>query len=128
MTAWTSRQLAQIGGSEEVQIASIRRDGTPRKPVTVWAVRHADDLYVRSVKGRSGPWFRGTQDRHEGSIRAGGVQQDVTFVDPGAGINDEVDAAYRAKYRRYAGSVLDSVLTPDARASTLKLVPRASRT
>jgi len=116
--------LDKIGRAEEVQIASVRSDGTLRKPVTVWAVRHGDDIYVRSVRGRSGLWFRGTQERHEGRVRAGGAQQDVTFVDADHEIDDEIDAAYRAKYGRYAGSILNSVLTPEARAATIKLVPR----
>jgi hypothetical protein len=120
VTEWTSDQLNKIGGAEEIQIASVRRDGTLRKPVTVWAVRLGDNVYARSVNGRSAPWFRGTQERHEGRISAGGVQQDVTFVD------DELDAAYRAKYRRYAGSILNSVLTPAARAATVKIVPRST--
>jgi hypothetical protein len=125
VTRWTSDRLDKIGKAEEVQIASMRREGTLRKPVTVWAVRHGDDLYVRSVKGRSGSWFRGTQELHQGRIRAGGAQQDITFVEADRALDDEVDAAYRAKYRRYAGSILNSVLTPQARASTLKLVPRS---
>src|SRR2546430_13478227 len=33
-------------------------------------------LYVRSVKGPSSTWFRGTQERHEGRIRAGGVRSE----------------------------------------------------
>jgi hypothetical protein len=117
-------ELDKIGRAEEVQIASVRSDGTLRKPVTVWAVRHGDDVYVRSVRGRSGLWFRGTQERHEGRVRAGSVQQDVTFVDADHGLDDEIDAAYRTKYRRYAGSILNSVLTREARAATVKLVPR----
>jgi hypothetical protein len=124
MKQWTTDQLDKIARAEEVQIASMRRNGTLRKPVTVWAVRHGDDLYVRSVRGRSGQWFRGAQEKQEGRIRAGGVEQDVAFVDADDDVNDEVDAAYRAKYRRYAGSILNSVLTPEARSSTLKLVPR----
>jgi hypothetical protein len=128
MTAWKSDELTKIGATEEVHIAPLRRDGTPQKPVTVWIVRHGDDLYVRSVRGRSGHWFRGTQERHEGRIRAGGVQKDVTFVDGNDDIDDEVDAAYRAKYRRYAGSILNSVLTAEARSTTTKLVPRPART
>jgi hypothetical protein len=128
VTAWKSDELAKIGAAEEVQIAPLRRDGTPPKPVTVWLVRSGDDLYVRSVKGRSGHWFRGTQERHEGRLRASGVQRDITFVDAAHDNNDAVDAAYQAKYRRYAGSILNSVLTPEARATTLKLVPRPART
>ena len=128
MTAWTSDKLAKLGSAEEVQIASVRSEGTLGKPVTVWAVRHGDDLYVRSVKGRNGHWYRSTQERHEGSIRARGTQQDVTFVDAASDVQDEVDAAYKAKYRRYAGSILNSVLTPEARASTIRLVPRSPHT
>jgi hypothetical protein len=124
MTGWTSEQLDKLGKAEEVQIGSVRPDGTLRKPVTVWAIRHGDDLYIRSVRGRKGHWFRGAQEKHEGWIRAGGVQEDVTFIDAGHDIDDDVDAAYRAKYRRYAGSILNSVLTPEARSSTMKLVPR----
>ena len=58
--------------------------------MTIWVARHGDDLYVRSVLGRSGHWFRGAQERHEGRIRASGVQQDVTFVDAGRDVDDEV--------------------------------------
>ena len=126
MTTWTSDELNKIGTAEELQIASLRRDGTLRNPVTIWVVRLGDDLYVRSVKGRTGPWFRGTQSRHEGHIRAGGVEKDVSFMensDPD--INEQIDAAYRTKYRRYAASIINSVLTNEARAATMKLVPRS---
>ena len=46
MSRWTSDELDKIGAAEELQIASVRRDGTLRKPVTIWVVRHGDDLYV----------------------------------------------------------------------------------
>jgi hypothetical protein len=126
MSKWTSDQLDKVGKAEEVQITSIRRNGTLRKPVTVWVVRHGDDLYLRSVRGRDAHWFRGTQERHQGLIRAGGVQLDVTFVDAEHDVEADVDAAYRAKYRRYAGSILNSVLSPEAKSTTVKLVPRSA--
>jgi hypothetical protein len=68
MTAWTSDELSKIGAAEELRIASLRRDGTLRNPVTIWVIRHGDDLYVRSVNGRTAAWFRGTQECHEGRI------------------------------------------------------------
>ena len=46
MTTWTSTELNRIGKAEELQIASLRRDGTLRKPVIIWAVRVGDDLYM----------------------------------------------------------------------------------
>src|SRR2546425_10970092 len=120
MSEWTSGDLTRIGTAEELEITSVRPDGTRRKPVTIWVVREGDSLYVRSVKGPTGAWFRGTQERHEGRIRAGGVEKDVTFVKADHDIDDAVDASYRAKYRRYAGSILNSVLTPQARSTTIK--------
>lgn len=38
---------------------------------------------------------------------------------------EEVDAAYRAKYRRYAGRILNSCLSPEARSTTIRVIPRA---
>jgi hypothetical protein len=81
MTAWTRDELDRIGTAQELQLASLRRDGTLRNPGTIWVVRVGDDLYVRSMYGRGGGWFPGTQVRHQGRIRAGGVDKDVTFAD-----------------------------------------------
>jgi hypothetical protein len=125
MSAWTNDELTRIGAAEELRIASVRPDGSLRMPVTIWVVRHGDDLFVRSVNGRNGAWFKGTQDRHEGHISAGGVERDVSFVEADHDLDDEIDAAYRAKYRRYSAGIVGSVLTPAARASTLKLLPRS---
>ncbi len=125
MTAWTSDELNRIGEAEELQLSSLRKDGSMRKPVTIWVVRVGSDLYVRAVKGRQGAWFRGVQTRHEGQIRSGGVEKDVTFVEaPDSPLHKEIDAAYREKYRRYPKSYTDSCLTPEAKAATIKLVPR----
>lgn len=124
MTAWTSEELNKIGKAEELRIASQRGDGTLRKPVIIWVVRLGDDLYVRSVNGRTSAWFRGTQVCHEGRIQAGGVDKDVSFVeetDPD--IIKQVDAAYLTKYSRYPQWVAPMVV-PEARAATIKLVPR----
>jgi hypothetical protein len=124
MTTWTRDELSKIGTAEELRIASLRADDTLRKPVIIWVVRLGDDLYVRSVNGRGSAWFRGVQTRHEGQIHAGGVEKDVTFEEEtDSDVNDQVDAAYVTKYRRYA-SIAKSMTTPAVRAATIKLVPR----
>ncbi len=126
MTAWTPDDLNKIGAAEELEIAALRPDGSLRNPVTIWVVRLDDNLYVRSYKGQSGAWFRGTQLRHEGKVWAGGVEKEVTFVaevDPST--NDQIDAAYRSKYRRHDARYVDPMVGPEARATTLKLVPRS---
>jgi len=126
MSAWTPGELDKIAGADELELASRRGNGRLREPVTVWVVRLGDDLYVRSVNGRTGAWFRGARERHEGRIRAGGVDRDVTFVEADKTLSDEVGRAYRSKYRRYAANIVNTVLTPRARLATLRLVPRES--
>lgn len=124
---WTADELERIAAAEELEMAPRRRDGTLRKPVTIWVVRLGDDLYVRSYRGRTSTWFRGTQERHEVRIWAGGIEKDVTFVeetDPGT--NDQIDAAYRTKYHRYANSYVPPMISPEAQATTIKLVPRST--
>jgi hypothetical protein len=126
MTGWTNDELTQIEAATELEIASLRHDGTLRHATTIWVVRVGDDLYVRSVNGRTAAWFRGTQVRHEGRVRAGGVEKDVTFADADDDLNDQIDDAYRSKYHRFAQSIVGSVLTPEARSATIKLVPRST--
>jgi hypothetical protein len=125
MTTWTSDELNKISVTEELRIASLREDGTLRNPVTIWMVRVGDDIYVRSVNGRNSAWFRGVQARHEGHIRAGDVDKDVIFVEePNSDINHQIDSAYATKYRRYAASIISHINGSEARAATIKLVPR----
>ena len=129
MTAWTNEELNKVETAEELQIASLRSDGTLRKLVTIWVVRVGDELYVRSVYGRGSAWFRGTQIRNEGHIQAGGVEKDVTFMEEtDADVNEQIDNAYRTKYRRYAASIVNTTLTPEARGATIKLVPHPPST
>lgn len=126
MTAWTKDELTKIGRAEELEIASLRRDGTLPNPVTIWVVRYGDDLYVRSFKGRTASWFRGTQVRHEGRIWGGGVEKGVSLVDADHDIDDALDAAYRAKYGRYGASFVNPMVSPEARSTTIKLVPHST--
>ncbi|WP_235029111.1 DUF2255 family protein [Streptomyces sp. 3213.3] len=91
--------------------------------MAIWVVRDGDDLYVRSFRGSAGAWYRAARASHEGRIRSGGVDKDVTLVevtDPG--VNDRIDAAYRTKYGRYGARYIDPMAA--ARDTTLKLVSR----
>ncbi len=123
MAAWTAAELNAIGESDEMEVASSRSDGTLREAVTIWVVRAGEGLYVRGVRGTAG-WFRLTQQTKQGHIAAGGVDKDVSFDEPDAAAEADIDAAYWAKYGRYPQEYVDSVLTPEAKAATIKLVPR----
>jgi hypothetical protein len=126
VTSWTEDELDRIGAAEELGLASLRRDGTPRQYVTMWVVRDGDDLYVRSAYGPDSPWFRRAKASGAGRIRAGGLERDVTFAEPAPGVHAAIDAAYHSKYDRYGPRIVSSVVGPDAEAVTIKLVPQAT--
>lgn len=124
MTAWTNDEVAKIGDAEELDIASRRPDGTLGRFVTIWVVCTGDDLFVRSVNGRSGAWFRGAMATGEGRIRAGGIERDVAFEEADAALHTAVTAAYHEKYDRYGPSIVGTVVSREAERSTLTLVRR----
>ena len=80
MTAiWTPEDLDAIAATDEIEIAPRRADGTLGRATTIWIVRVGDDLYVRSYRGPEGSWYRAARRTHEGRLRVGGIERDVTF-------------------------------------------------
>lgn len=124
MLAWTAEELRAIAGAHEIQISSRRPDGSLRPFVTIWGVRHGDDLYVRSAHGHDNPWFQRALRSGEGRIRAGGVERDVAFEVPEPDEANGISAAYHAKYDRYGPSIVGTVVSPEAVKSTLRVLPR----
>ncbi|QFG21120.1 DUF2255 family protein [Actinomadura sp. WMMB 499] len=123
MTTWSNDDLDRIGDAEEIRIAPEEGDGGRRGPTTIWIVRSGDDLFVRSVNGPEGRWYRAAEGTHRGRIEAGGLTRDVTFTDEtDPDVNDRVDAAYMAKY----GSTpwAEPMTRGGPRATTLQLTPR----
>jgi hypothetical protein len=124
---WTHDELSAVADAQDLTLASVRADGTLRRPVTMWVVRDGGDLYVRSVNGRGAAWFRGAQTRHQARIRAGGVEKDVSLVETDEAA-ERIDAAYEAKYGRRYPTIVPSIVAPQACAATLKLIPREEET
>lgn len=123
MAIWTPDVLSRIGDVDHLDVVTRRRDGTPRKPLPVWAVRVEDTLFLRPVRGRYSGWYRATQERPDGVIRVDGESYEVRFelADPSRG--DAIDEAYRAKYRDKSPTHVDPILAPSAREVTLQLIP-----
>ena len=123
MSSWTADELDRIGRATELQVASRRRDGSLRPFITIWVVRTDADVFVRSAHGPANPWFQRALASGRGRIRAGGVERDVAFEVPEPEVNAAVSAAYHAKYDRYGPSIVGTVVSPDAVASTFRLMP-----
>ena len=109
--------------TQDELLVSSRRRG----PTIVWFVELGDDLYIRSVNGRGAAWFRGVLETHEGTISIGGVERDVAFEETTEHA-DALDAAYREKYAREPRQYVDAINSAEARAATLRVVPRGQET
>jgi hypothetical protein len=109
----------------DVGAAPHKPDGTLRGAVPIRVVRHRADLYVRSCKGGGAAWYRGTQATHAGHIESGGVGKDVAVADEtDPCLGDALDAACRSKYRNYSPSIVDPMLTEQARGAKRRTGPR----
>jgi hypothetical protein len=124
MTEWTREELDKVGGAEELQVASMRPDGTLRPFVIIWVVRVGEGIYVRSAFGRDNPRYRRALASGVGRIRAGGVEREVSFADPEPDVQDAIDAAYQAKYDRYGPELVGNVVGDQVHDLTIHLLPR----
>jgi hypothetical protein len=126
MTGWDGDALARLDGTEELELASRLEDGALSAFTTMWVVRAHDAAYVRSARGPDGAWYRRALQYGVGRVRAGGVEQDVTFVPTPAHdmkMQLALDAAYHATYDQYGPTIVGTVVGPDAAAVTLRLEP-----
>ncbi len=123
MNGWSPDELARIARTDELELASRRPDGSLRRYVTIWVVRAGNDVYVRSAYGYDNPWFQRAIRSRLGRIRAGGVERDVRLDVPGPEVAPQIDAAYHAKYDRYGARMVGTVVSPEARRSTLRVAP-----
>jgi hypothetical protein len=121
MTDWDPADLATLDRADEVRVAAHRPDGTLRPATIVWHVVVDGALFIRSVRGQDGAWYRAVRRTGAGTVEAGGVHADVTFT-PDGSHDAEIDRAYRAKYG--TGSPVRAITDPTATATTLRVDPR----
>jgi hypothetical protein len=122
--SWTAEQLDHIGRSPELEVASRRTDATLRSWVPIWVVCCDDGVYVRTWYRRSTGWFGHVVDLPQARIRVPGLEMDVIIVDLG-GSDSELSARVDAEYRmKYGPGGHQSMVTDDARATTLRLDPQ----
>lgn len=123
-TSWTDNQLTKIGDADELEVSSVRNDGSLRPYVTIWVVRLGDDLYIRSAYGSDNGWYRRARASRSGRVRAGGVTHDVTFEDADPALREPIDEAYHTKYDKYGQAIVGTVVGEKLAGVTFRLSPR----
>ena len=123
---WTPDQLTRIDGSDELEIAARRVDGTLWRWTPIWVVRVDGQVYVRTWHRRRSGWFGAVVDSGRARVRVPGLETAVSVADVGAGPGDlraRVDQAYRAKYGRYGDGSVGPMIADEAAVATLRLTP-----
>lgn len=123
MPDWTAQALHELESTQEVHVATRRRDGTLRSPRIIWVVTAGDRVFIRSTNGRDAAWFRAAIATGTGQIQARSTAYDVTFTEVNAETDlTAADAGYRRKYGHYA-SIVDHLQEAGPRAATLEVHP-----
>lgn len=125
MTTWSNDELRRIAEADDLHIAPFREDGrTYGTPTWIWSVAVGDALYVRAYNGQRSRWYQAAKVQKAGRIHAASMVKEVSFELVDGPLNDEIDAAYRAKYR--GSPYLESMISGRARSATVKVMPRGA--
>ncbi len=116
----TEEQLHEIAVTDEVLIETSSNRG-PRRTI-IWVVVEGDEVFVRSVLGEKGHWYRRAVADPEVSLIVNG--EPLRFRAVPAHDPDSVERAsngFLAKYR--PGPSLDAMVRDEVLATTLRLDP-----
>jgi hypothetical protein len=114
---------AAIDTAREVEIETRRAEDAPVHRTTIWAVVDGGDVYVRSLKGSTGRWYRELMSDPEAVLHVQGDSFPVQAVQ--ADDPESVERTSEALRRKYSDSrALQSMLADDILETTVKLERR----
>jgi hypothetical protein len=120
MTTFTAETLHKLTHRGEV---GIRTELHPASAVTIWVVVAGAEVFVRSVRGTKGRWYRDLAGGGPATLEFDGQRMAVQAVPAtDAGSIERASHAFRSKYQ--SSSYVDSMVRPDVLATTLRLEPR----
>lgn len=122
MARFSAADLETLAAAREVDVGWRSRSGEMRY-VPIWVVIVDEAVYVRSVRGTRGRWYREVLRQREGAVR---FRRRTWTVRPARVRSPElVEAVSDALARKYrgAGGSLRSMLVPEVLGTTLRLEP-----
>lgn len=95
--------LKTFDQTAEIDIETSRGDGAPVHRTTIWIVVAGDAVYVRSVRGPAGRWYRELVANPRGAVHVGGTAvavQAYPATDPAtvAQVSDALNQKYLARW------------------------------
>jgi hypothetical protein len=119
--SFSTEDLALLDRAEEVRIET-QAPGGPIHRTIIWVVVDGEDVFVRSVRGERGRWYREAVANPAVGIHVEGRRLAATAIDATDPASIErVSEALRRKYER--DPALRTMLVPDILDTTLRLEP-----
>jgi hypothetical protein len=107
----------------EVDIETSRSPEAPTRRKPIWIVVEGGEVFVRSLRGAGGRWYRDLRANPEGTLHVEGEAVPVRAID--ASDPESVERATAGLRRKYPPSrSLDSMVRDDMIEATLRLEPR----
>ena len=102
-----------------------RRDAdSPEHRTIIWVVVVEGEVFVRSVRGPKGRWYREISSNPEGALHAGDSRIPVRATPATDDMTVEaVSDAIRSKYEEASPGPTAAMVRPDTLPTTLKLSP-----
>src|SRR5829696_4511364 len=119
--------LRQLDETKEVRIETRRDGDSPEHRTIIWVVVVEGEVFVRSVRGSKGRWYREISSNPEGALH---VEDDRIPVRAAPATDDTtveaveaVSAAFRSKYQKSSPASKEAMVRPETLPTTLKLSP-----
>jgi hypothetical protein len=125
MAGFEKATLEWLRNNKEVTLRTARH---PDTNVIIWVVVAADDaVYVRSVKGVQGRWYRDLASDGRATLQVSGQTIPVQAIEATDDASvAQTSEAFREKYRR--SSYVGSIVRAEVLSTTLRLEPRPGST
>lgn len=119
--SFSREDLALLGAAEEVEIETGLPDA-PRHRTIIWIVVDGSDVFVRSVRGPAGRWYRELVANPDVGVHLDGrrlAAKAVPARDPKS--ITRTSSSLKTKYAR--DPALGAMLRPDTLDTTIRLEP-----
>jgi len=122
--SFDTETLRILDETKEVYIETRRDGDSPEHRTIIWVVVVEDEVFVRSVRGQRGRWYREISSNPEGAMH---VEDDripvhATPATDGPTV-DAVSDAFRSKYEESSPGPTAAMVRPEILPTTLKLSP-----
>ena len=122
--SFDAETLRLLDDTKEVYIETRRDGDSPEHRTIIWVVVVEGEVFVRSVRGQRGRWYREISSNSEGALHVEDDRIPVRATPAAEGTTvDAVSAAFRSKYEQSSPASTEAMVRPETLPTTLKLSP-----